>query len=487
MAKEEVIINIKANSNEANRSLEKVKQNTAEIKNEAKDAASEFSVMGVSLNGVKSAFTKITGASKLMFGSIKAGLLSTGIGAFVLAIGSLATFFTKTKKGAEKLDVAFAGIGATVNVLIDRFASFGEGISLLFKGEFTEAFETLKGALSGITDEIKAETNAFMALEKAEQRLEDRTRALNVETARQRAEVEQLKFIAEDVTKSSEERLEAAEKAFEIENSLLEKRISAAQQDLHITRERNAMSEAMAEDLDLEAEKEIKLFEIKNESITKQIELNNKINAIKAEARAKEIAENQKVADDKKKLDDEELARTQLAHDAKAQAAQAAFGMLRTVAGEQHLLGQAAAVAQATMNTYQGATKAIADYGFPLGAIFAAATVAQGLATVSQIKSTPEGFATGGVVGGSGSGTSDSVSARLSRGESVINANSTRMYRPLLSAINEAGGGRRFADGGIVEGDTGGMTAGVVKAYVVADDMSNAQDRLAKIRRKSTI
>ena len=155
------------------------------------------------------------------------------------------------------------------------------------------------------------------------------------------------------------------------------------------------------------------------------------------------------------------------------------------------MAGKAAAVAQATINTYQAATNAMANTPapFPFPLIAAGVAVASGLSNVSKIMSIEpaNGFATGGVVGGGGSGTSDSVSARLSRGESVINANSTRMFRPLLSAINEAGGGRRFADGGIVEGDTGGMTAGVVKAYVVADDMSNAQDRLAKIRRKSTI
>ena len=87
------------------------------------------------------------------------------------------------------------------------------------------------------------------------------------------------------------------------------------------------------------------------------------------------------------------------------------------------------------------------------------------------------------MVGGYGSGTSDSVNARLSRGESVINANSTRMFKPLLSSINEAGGGRAFAgnDG------TGGQTSGVVKAFVVADDMTNEQDKLTRIRRKATI
>ncbi len=52
--------------------------------------------------------------------------------------------------------------------------------------------------------------------------------------------------------------------------------------------------------------------------------------------------------------------------------------------------------------------------------------------------------ATGGRVSGPGSGTSDSITARLSNGEYVVNAASTRANLPLLEAIN-SGRARRFA------------------------------------------
>ncbi len=58
----------------------------------------------------------------------------------------------------------------------------------------------------------------------------------------------------------------------------------------------------------------------------------------------------------------------------------------------------------------------------------------------------PGGHATGGLITGPGTGTSDSILARLSDGEFVINAKSTAMYRPLLEAINN-----RFATGGYVD------------------------------------
>lgn len=47
-----------------------------------------------------------------------------------------------------------------------------------------------------------------------------------------------------------------------------------------------------------------------------------------------------------------------------------------------------------------------------------------------------KGYPSGGLVRGPGSATSDSIPARLSNGEYVINASATSKYRPLLEAIN---------------------------------------------------
>ncbi|QDM17668.1 hypothetical protein [Tardiphaga sp. vice278] len=65
------------------------------------------------------------------------------------------------------------------------------------------------------------------------------------------------------------------------------------------------------------------------------------------------------------------------------------------------------------------------------------------------------GHASGGMISGPGTGTSDSIPARLSHGEFVVNANATSQNRALLEAIN---GGRipKFADGGLVAGPQAG-------------------------------
>lgn len=80
---------------------------------------------------------------------------------------------------------------------------------------------------------------------------------------------------------------------------------------------------------------------------------------------------------------------------------------------------------------------------FPANIAAIATTVATVLANIATaVKSVKSAkFATGGVVRGAGSGTSDSISARLSNGESVMTANTTSMFAPALSAFNQLGGG----------------------------------------------
>lgn len=62
--------------------------------------------------------------------------------------------------------------------------------------------------------------------------------------------------------------------------------------------------------------------------------------------------------------------------------------------------------------------------------------MASAITTVNSAK-----FAEGGLVTGEGTGTSDSIPAMLSNGESVMTARTTAMFAPVLSAFNQMGGG----------------------------------------------
>ena len=60
-------------------------------------------------------------------------------------------------------------------------------------------------------------------------------------------------------------------------------------------------------------------------------------------------------------------------------------------------------------------------------------------AAITQVKGAK--FAEGGLVTGEGTATSDSIPAMLSNGESVMTAQATSMFAPVLSAFNQMGGG----------------------------------------------
>uniref|UniRef100_UPI004027A840 phage tail tape measure protein n=1 Tax=Prevotella sp. TaxID=59823 RepID=UPI004027A840 len=75
------------------------------------------------------------------------------------------------------------------------------------------------------------------------------------------------------------------------------------------------------------------------------------------------------------------------------------------------------------------------------GVASAAAKLVLIKAAFAAAKAAVKGFSTGGYVQGSGTGTSDSIPARLSNGESVMTAKATSMFSPILSAFNQLGGG----------------------------------------------
>jgi hypothetical protein len=92
------------------------------------------------------------------------------------------------------------------------------------------------------------------------------------------------------------------------------------------------------------------------------------------------------------------------------------------------------------------------------------------------------GFADGGLVSGPGTGTSDSIPARLSNGEYVMPADTVRHYgRDFMDALRAMRPQReapvaRFAEGGYVDGQGGGGGGGVRVVNVV--DSSMVQDFL---------
>ena len=175
----------------------------------------------------------------------------------------------------------------------------------------------------------------------------------------------------------------------------------------------------------------------------------------------------------------------------------------RALERERNRTQQKSAISQAIMGAALAVIQAFAQLGPIAGAIASAGIITTTGLQIATIKR--QKFNKGGKVKGPGSDMSDSIPAMLSNGESVINANSTKMFEPLLSKINEIGGGVRFNRGGVA-GDTPTMTqseivdieklarrigeemrSNPVKAYVVGNDVSNQQQIDAQIKRRSIV
>lgn len=134
-------------------------------------------------------------------------------------------------------------------------------------------------------------------------------------------------------------------------------------------------------------------------------------------------------------------------------------------------------------------------YGGWAGVASAAAKLALIKAAFAAAKAAVKGFSTGGYVQGSGTGTSDSIPARLSNGESVMTAKATSMFSPILSAFNQLGGGVPI----VVSGNQSNigidmLAAAVAKGYSMAprpvvsvEDINKTQRRVKTIESLAAI
>lgn len=219
------------------------KQKTAMVESERQNRnwrsvvrgmANDVNIFGVNLGGVigqlenkkKALSGNITNIRGLAgaFGKLKIAIAATGIGLLLVALGSLAALLQRNQKAIDFVERAMSGLGAAIDVIIDRAAVLGGAIVKLFSGDFVGAAADAKAAISGVTDELREEISLAQQLTGELQKLEKREQLLNIQRAQARSEIKQLNLIAEDTTKSLTERANAARQAGEIERKLLEDR-----------------------------------------------------------------------------------------------------------------------------------------------------------------------------------------------------------------------------------------------------------------------
>ena len=478
--------------------------------------------------------------------SLKVAVAATGIGLLLIAITALTSYFTKTQRGADKLSQALKGIGAVVDVLVDRISTFGEGLFKILSGDFSEGVDILKGTLSGLGEEIRNEAKAAIDLEKAQQALEDRQISLIKVNAQRRASIEKLRLAAEDTTKTDKERADALREAAKLQNDIADDEISIAKERARIVRERVALGESTRDDLQEQAEAEARVIELEaerdrrlkslqtrlnaftkgteenteatdanaealkklNEEIAKRDERlaeesaklqeklsseydailqaqndaqTNEINAVEDKYnRLLENAEqfgfdeielarikNEEINAINKKYEDEDSARKKkkaaddkAVQEATLGAIAGTLGSLSQLAGKEAASGKALSAAQAVINTYLGATKALGQGGIA-GPIAAAGVIASGIASVRQIYATQLPATAGG---GGGSTPRPQISAPAITPRLSLNTQVSDLGNQITESLGQA----------------------PLRAYVVNQDIQNADKMNRKIETTAT-
>ena len=189
-----------------------------------------------------------------------------------------------------------------------------------------------------------------------------------------------------------------------------------------------------------------------------QTEFNTQLLTLNAGFNAEDLAAKTANDDAKKKIDEA----TKNAQLANAEAVGGAIGTLAGIAGEGTAAGKALGVASATIDTYVGANKAIAQGGIG-GIASAIAIIATGLTNVKTILSTkiPKTNVGGASVGGGASGGSI----------------------PTPPAFNVVGS----SDSNQLADAIGGQSQQPVQAFVVANDVTTAQSLQNNIVEGATI
>lgn len=217
---------------------------------------------------------------------------------------------------------------------------------------------------------------------------------------------------------------------------------------------RNRINEAQIEGGDLGAARE--MLEIYKEQIVQINKLEDVYRAAgytDEEIQARRIAARKGVQQAEQNIADIQLKTTHQALGAAAQVAGGFSAMFDALGGEGERYAEfskALAIFEVTLQQAQAIAGAVANaakYSIPwLLPVQIASSIAAVVAAIAQATQatdsaqTPK-YASGGLVTGPGSGTSDSIPAMLSNGEAVMTAQAVNDWGAMLSAMNVASGG----------------------------------------------
>lgn len=275
----DLILRLSANSAELTKGLAKANSNmkgagkaASELNKEVSGAFKKissqvdtvipgFSTFTGSLGKALSAAKGLTGGLKLL----KVALVSTGIGAIVVALGSLISYFKNTERGADAFARVLNGVKSVVSAVTRRLGYLGEAIAKLFKGDFKGAAEAAKNAFSDLGDEIKSTYKAGLDLEERRDKLEDDRIAFITKEQELQNKIAKAREVANNEDLSTLERQKALNEAIAASAELYRVKKGFAEEEADILKKQNALGENMASDNKAEAEAEAAILQLQEE------------------------------------------------------------------------------------------------------------------------------------------------------------------------------------------------------------------------------
>ena len=249
----------------------------------------------------------VTRALKLL----KVALVSTGIGALVVALGSVVTLLTQMEGAVKKVNRVMAGLKASFNEIISRVALLGEATVKVFQGDFNGAMQAAKKSTDDFASSVKNSYTEGKKLEEQTQNLAKASREYQIEIAKLNKEAEKQEAIAGDSTKSFEEIQKAAEKASRARLKAAKTLETGLKEEIKIIEKRLALNKGKVGQEEIEnelAQKKIELLDAESARQTKKIELDKLIRENARDSFEIELDESIKVFNQTKELNERAFA-----------------------------------------------------------------------------------------------------------------------------------------------------------------------------------
>ena len=391
----------------------------------------------------------------------------------------------EAKQGAKVADMRAKADKIERDLIVERSKLESEIAALRLKSRQEEEFSAAerKQALldaQELEDSLLEKETEYLTLRAEAQSLENTFARSNKENldaeANAIAAVNRMQASRLNQQRQTQRELNRLNKEIEREQTALAKERTAAENEAAKAAAERAKAEAAAKNKILEATLGVQDLEV--------MKAQQKYDALIAEAKKYGLdetelvkARNAEINSINKKYYDQDAKNKQDAEIAKLQIVAGALNGLGKLVGEQTEAGKAISAAQAIINTYTGATKALASAPPPFNIIAAAGVVASGIASVRSIYATdipdtkPSSINVGGTTIGGGGGGSRAA------------APTPNIPRP--QGLNASIG---FATSGANLGNqiAQSLQGTSMRAYVVNQDIQSAQKLDRKIEETAT-